>query len=48
MKKIMIAIMTTRRAFIAYGKTLMGGEVIWDKTPHSMHPVQSIEKARFA
>jgi len=40
----MIAIMAGRRALGAYGRSLMGMGVVWDKTPHFMHPAQAIIK----
>ncbi len=33
-----ITIMSGRRAFVAYFRTLRGGRVIWDKTAHLIHP----------
>lgn len=35
-----VAIMAARRALLAYGKTLSGWSVEWDKTPHNRHPAQ--------
>ncbi len=37
-----IAIMAGRRAFMAYFRTLRGGQVMWDKTAHLAHPAQII------
>ncbi len=36
-----IAIMSGRRALVAYFKTLRGSAIIWDKTPHFNHPTQT-------
>jgi adsorption protein B len=36
-----IAIMSGRRALVAYFKTLRGTAIIWDKTPHFSHPVRT-------
>ncbi len=35
-----IAIMSGRRAIFAYGRTLLGRGVEWDKTPHNAHPAR--------
>lgn len=35
-----IAIMSGRRAVMAYARTLRGREVVWDKTPHDRHPTR--------
>ena len=35
-----IAIMAGRRAVMAYARTLAGKGIVWDKTPHFIHPVQ--------
>ena len=35
-----IAIMSGRRAVMAYGRTLLGSAIVWDKTPHFAHPMQ--------
>ena len=37
-----IAIMAGRRAISAYGKTLLGNAVEWDKTPHRSHPAAPV------
>ena len=34
-----IAIMAGRRALMAYARTLRGSGVVWDKTPHTRHPM---------
>jgi bacteriophage N4 adsorption protein B len=34
-----ITIMAGRRALVAYGRSLRGIDVVWDKTPHLDHPV---------
>jgi adsorption protein B len=34
-----ITIMAGRRALVAYGRSLRGIDVVWDKTPHFDHPV---------
>lgn len=34
-----ITIMAGRRALLAYGRSLRGIKVVWDKTPHLVHPV---------
>jgi adsorption protein B len=36
----LIAIMAGRRALVAYARSLLGGRVRWDKTPHLAHPAQ--------
>lgn len=36
-----VAIMAGRRALTAYAKTLAGGKVAWEKTPHRAHPLRS-------
>ncbi len=36
-----IAIMATRRALIAYARSLRGAPVVWDKTEHQHHPVMA-------
>jgi adsorption protein B len=36
----LIAIMAGRRALVAYVRSLLGGRVRWDKTPHLAHPAQ--------
>lgn len=33
-----ISIMAGRRAITAYAATLLGGAIVWDKTPHFAHP----------
>lgn len=35
-----IAIMAGRRALFAYGRSLFGHGVVWDKTPHHAHPAR--------
>ncbi|MEP5937085.1 MAG: glycosyl transferase family protein [Erythrobacter sp.] len=43
-----IAIMAGGRAVLAYGRTLMGAAIVWDKTPHFSHPTrvpEPVEKA---
>ena len=35
-----IAIMSGRRAFLAYVRALRGAPVVWDKTQHSAHPAR--------
>ena len=35
-----IAIMAGRRALVAYIKTLIGAQIVWDKTPHFDHPTR--------
>ncbi len=35
-----IAIMAGQRAFMAYFRTLRGGQVMWDKTAHLVHPAR--------
>lgn len=35
-----IAIIAGRRAVFAYGRTLLGSAVLWDKTDHQVHPRQ--------
>ena len=37
-----IAIMAGRRALVAYIKTLIGAQIVWDKTPHFDHPSRVI------
>jgi adsorption protein B len=39
-----IAIIAGRRAVIAYARTLLGRTVIWDKTPHDMHPAVPLHR----
>ena len=36
-----IAIMATRRALVAYARSLRGAPVVWDKTEHQHHPVMT-------
>ena len=36
-----IAIMAGRRALAAYARVLAGEALVWDKTPHSDHPVRN-------
>jgi adsorption protein B len=40
-----IAIMSGRRAFAAYFRTLRGGRVMWDKTVHLSHPAYGTVQA---
>ncbi|OGS47930.1 MAG: hypothetical protein A3J40_05590 [Erythrobacter sp. RIFCSPHIGHO2_12_FULL_63_10] len=40
-----IAIMAGRRALIAYVRSLRGKGVVWDKTPHFIHPSDAIPRA---
>lgn len=35
-----IAIMAGRRALFAYGRTLLGAKLTWDKTEHEAHPAE--------
>lgn len=37
-----ISIISGRRAITAYARTLMGGAIVWDKTPHIDHPARII------
>ena len=43
-----IAIMSGRRAMLAYWRSLKGAPVLWDKTEHSRHPVLSLRKEKSA
>jgi adsorption protein B len=43
-----IAIMAGRRALTAYVSNLMGKRLVWDKTPHFSHPVQSLAREQKA
>ncbi|VVS98227.1 glycosyl transferase family protein [Erythrobacter sp. EC-HK427] len=43
-----IAIMAARRALVAYGKTLLGQSVVWDKTVHDRHPLDAAAPPRLA
>ncbi|MEO5598995.1 MAG: glycosyl transferase family protein [Novosphingobium sp.] len=38
----LIAIISGRRALVAYCRTLLGGAVTWDKTAHRGHPSQTV------
>ncbi|MDJ0979962.1 MAG: glycosyl transferase family protein [Erythrobacter sp.] len=38
-----IAILAGRRAVAAYGRTLLGRAVEWDKTPHFTHPASAVD-----
>lgn len=37
-----IAIMAGRRALLAYLRSLLGGQVVWDKTEHAGHPARAV------
>nr|WP_237437482.1 glycosyl transferase family protein [Alteraurantiacibacter aestuarii] len=39
-----IAIMAGRRAIVAYARTLRGGEVLWEKTHHELHPAATLRE----
>jgi len=39
-----IAIMSGRRAVMAYCRTLMGSAIVWDKTPHFAHPTRQSDR----
>ena len=43
-----IAIMSGRRALVAYVRTLRGGPVTWDKTEHSAHPTLALPMEQIA
>lgn len=43
-----IAIMAARRALVAYGKTLLGQRVVWDKTAHDSHPLNAARPTQLA
>ena len=36
-----IAILAARRAIMAYVRSLAGGEIVWDKTSHTIHPANA-------
>ena len=43
-----IAIMSGRRALLAYLRTLRGAPVVWDKTEHSLHPALLMHREKAA
>lgn len=43
-----IAIMSGRRAMFAYARTLGGGKLRWDKTPHHAHPASMLAEGEAA
>ncbi|MDA7787895.1 glycosyl transferase family protein [Sphingomonadaceae bacterium] len=43
-----IAIAAGRRAFVAYMRTLAGGQIRWDKTSHDAHPVHALRAGQAA
>jgi adsorption protein B len=41
-----IAILAARRAILAYVRSLTGGEIVWDKTTHTIHPASALPHGR--